>query len=239
LGEATVRRLAAAGAVVTVVDFNEERGRSLVTELGSGSRFQKTDVTDGDQVAEAVAVANEAAPLRVAVCCAGVAAVERSVDRDGRPHDPATFARVININLIGTFHVLSMAAAAMAGSDPLADGERGVIVTTASVAAYDGQIGQIAYAASKGGVVAMTLPAARDLAPLGIRVCTIAPGLMETPLLGQLPEAAKAALAKDIVFPKRLGRPDDYASMALYIIEQPYLNGETIRLDAALRMPPK
>jgi NAD(P)-dependent dehydrogenase (short-subunit alcohol dehydrogenase family) len=239
LGEATVRRLAAAGAVVTVVDFNEERGRSLVTELGSGSRFQKTDVTDGDQVAEAVAVANEAAPLRVAVCCAGVAAVERSVARDGRPHDPATFARVININLIGTFHVLSMAAAAMAGSDPLADGERGVIVTTASVAAYDGQIGQIAYAASKGGVVAMTLPAARDLAPLGIRVCTIAPGLMETPLLGQLPEAAKAALAKDIVFPKRLGRPDDYASMALYIIEQPYLNGETIRLDAALRMPPK
>jgi NAD(P)-dependent dehydrogenase (short-subunit alcohol dehydrogenase family) len=161
------------------------------------------------------------------------------IGRDGTPHDVGSFTKLVQVNLIGTFNVMRIAASAIAATEPLADGERGVIVNTASVAAFDGQIGQIAYSASKGGVVGMTLPAARDLAPVGIRVCTIAPGLFDTPLLGSLPEDQRAALAKDVVFPKRLGQPAEYGQLARAIVENSYFNGETFRLDGGIRMPPK
>jgi NAD(P)-dependent dehydrogenase (short-subunit alcohol dehydrogenase family) len=240
LGEATVRRLAAAGAEVTILDFNADRGDALAKELGGATKFVKADVTDADQVAEAVALASESAPLRININCAGTGDALRTIGRDGTPHDYKRFMRVININLVGTFNTMTYAASAMAKGDPIDDdGERGVIVNTASIAAFEGQTGQLAYAASKGGIVSMTLTAARDLAPVGIRVCTIAPGLMDTPLLGSLPDAQKAALAKDVVFPKRLGLPDNYAQLAQAIVENPYLNGETLRIDGALRMPPK
>jgi NAD(P)-dependent dehydrogenase (short-subunit alcohol dehydrogenase family) len=239
LGEATVRRLAAAGADVTIVDRDAERGQALAVELGPAATFARADVSDPAQVATAVALAAGRAPLRVAINCAGIGDALRTVGRDGAPHDFERFVRVITVNLIGTFNTMRLAASAMAGTPPTDDGERGVIVNTASIAAFDGQIGQIAYAASKGGIAAMTLPAARDLAAAGIRVCTIAPGLMDTPLLGRLPAAAKEALAKDVVFPRRLGDPDDFAGLVLAIVENPYLNGETIRLDAGLRMPPR
>jgi NAD(P)-dependent dehydrogenase (short-subunit alcohol dehydrogenase family) len=226
LGEATVRRLAAAGAAVTIVDFDAERGRALASEL-AGAAFARADVTDPDQVAAAVSQAAEAAPLRIAVNCAGIGDALRTVGRDGTPHDFQRFVRVVTVNLIGTFNTLRLAASAMSRTEPMAGGERGVIVNTASIAAFDGQIGQIAYAASKGGIAGMTLPAARDLAAAGIRVCTIAPGLMDTPLLGRLPADAKEGLAKDVVFPRRLGDPDDFARLVLAIVENPYLNGET------------
>jgi NAD(P)-dependent dehydrogenase (short-subunit alcohol dehydrogenase family) len=239
LGAATVRRLAAAGAAVTIVDFNGERGAALAEELGGDTRFVKADVTDPDQVAEAVRAAAEGAALRIGVNCAGTGDAQRIVERDGSPHDLKRFMRIININLVGTFNSLRYAAAAMAGNDPDDDGERGVIVNTASIAAFDGQIGQVAYSASKGAIVGLTLPAARDLAAVGIRVNTIAPGLMDTPLLGLLPEPARQALGAGVPFPKRLGRPDDFARLVAAIVENPYLNGETLRLDGALRMPPK
>ena len=239
LGEATVRRLVAAGAAVTILDFNGEKGEALAKELGGATKFVKADVTNAEQVAEAVAAAAEDAPLRIDVNCAGTGDALRTIGRDGTPHDFDRFMRVININLVGTFNTLRYAASAMAGNEPLADGERGVIINTASVAAFDGQIGQLAYSASKGAIVGLTLPAARDLSAPGIRVNTIAPGLMDTPLLGLLPDDAKAALGSGVLFPKRLGRPDDFAQLALAIVENSYVNGETIRLDGGLRMPPK
>ena len=239
LGEATVRRLAAGGADVTILDKNADRGEALAKELGGAAKFVSADVTDADQVSEAVAMAGEGAPLRVAVNCAGLGAALRTINRDGSPHDFDVFKFVVNVNLIGTFNVIRLAASAISKTEPLENGERGAIVNTASVAAFDGQIGQVAYSASKGGIVGMTLPAARDLAPVGIRVCTIAPGLMDTPLLGLLPDDQRQALGAGVLFPKRLGSPDEFAALVAAIVENPYLNGETIRLDGGLRMPPK
>jgi NAD(P)-dependent dehydrogenase (short-subunit alcohol dehydrogenase family) len=237
LGAATVRRLVAGGAKVMIVDRDEARGQALAGELGQA--FTKADVTDPAQIEAAIAAAAKLGTLRIAVSCAGVGWASRTLDRTGKPHDLDAFKTVIGDNLIGTFNVLRLAAAAIAKADPLEHGERGAIVNTASVAAFDGQIGQIAYAASKGGVVAMTLPAARDLAPAGIRVVTIAPGIFDTPLLGTLPEDRRAALAADVVFPKRLGDPAEYGALVVSIVETGYLNGETIRLDGGIRMPPK
>jgi NAD(P)-dependent dehydrogenase (short-subunit alcohol dehydrogenase family) len=233
LGEATARELAARGARVTVADLNEERGAALAGELGG--TFVKADVTDEAQVAAAVERAGE---LRLAVSCAGIGWAERTVKKDG-PAALEPFEAVVRVNLIGTFNVLRFAAAAMAGNEPDEGGERGAVVMTASIAAFDGQIGQAAYSASKGGVVGLTLPAARDLARLGIRVCTIAPGLFDTPLLAGLPEETRQALGAQVPHPARLGRPEEYAQLACQIAENPMLNGETIRLDGALRMPPK
>jgi NAD(P)-dependent dehydrogenase (short-subunit alcohol dehydrogenase family) len=237
LGEATVRELAAAGGEVTILDLNVELGEEIARAIGG--RFVRCDVTDEDDVKAAVSTAAERAPLRVAVNCAGIGPAARVVARDGSPHSLDLYRTVIDVNQVGTFNLLRIAAAAIAQSEPVDDGERGVIVNTASIAAFDGQVGQIAYSASKGAIVGMTLPAARDLASLGIRVCTIAPGLFETPLLGGLPEAAREGLAEDVVFPKRLGRPRDFAHLVKAIVENPYLNGETIRLDGALRMQPR
>jgi NAD(P)-dependent dehydrogenase (short-subunit alcohol dehydrogenase family) len=237
LGAATARRLAAAGARVVVVDLHEERGRALAGELGG--EFAQADVSDGDALSAAVDQAAALGPLRIAVACAGVGWAARTVDKSGAPHDLALFQKVVGVNLVGTFNLLRLAASAMAKVEPLESGERGVVIQTASVAAFEGQIGQIAYAASKGGVVGMTIPAARDLAPLGVRVCTIAPGLFDTPLLGLLPPEARASLGAGVVFPKRLGDPAEYADLALHIVSNSYLNGETIRLDGALRMQPK
>jgi NAD(P)-dependent dehydrogenase (short-subunit alcohol dehydrogenase family) len=233
LGEATARELAARGARVTIADLNEERGDSLAAELAGA--FAKADVTDEEQVRAAVEAAGE---IRLAVSCAGIGWAERTVSKSG-PAQLQPFEAVVRVNLIGTFNVLRLAAAAMAGNEPDADGQRGAVVMTASIAAFEGQIGQTAYSASKGGVVGLTLPAARDLARLGIRVCTIAPGLFDTPLLAALPEEARQALGEQTPFPARLGRPEEYARLACQIAENPMLNGETIRLDGALRMAPK
>jgi NAD(P)-dependent dehydrogenase (short-subunit alcohol dehydrogenase family) len=237
LGAATARRLARGGAKVVVVDRDEARGHVLASELGAV--FAKADVTDPGQVEAAVARAGELGPLRVAVSCAGVGWPARTLDKTGQPHDLELFRTVVSVNLIGTFNVLRLAAAAIAQTAPLADGQRGCIVNTASIAAFDGQIGQAAYAASKAGVVGLTLPAARDLASAGIRVVTIAPGLFDTPMLGELPADKRAALGDGVVFPKRLGSPDEYGELVAAIIANDYLNGETIRLDGALRMAPK
>jgi NAD(P)-dependent dehydrogenase (short-subunit alcohol dehydrogenase family) len=237
LGSATARGLARGGAKLVIVDRDEAKGQALAAELGA--TYVKADVTDPAQVEAAVGQAAQLGPLRVAVSCAGVGWASRTLDKTGKPHDLALFQTVVGINLIGTFNVLRLAASAIAKTDPLENGERGVIVNTASVAAFDGQIGQIAYAASKAGVVGMTLPAARDLAPVGIRVLTIAPGIFDTPMLGALPEDKRAALAADVVFPKRLGDPAEYGALVAAIVENGYLNGEVIRLDGALRMPPK
>jgi 3-hydroxyacyl-CoA dehydrogenase / 3-hydroxy-2-methylbutyryl-CoA dehydrogenase len=233
LGEATARALAARGARVTVADLNEERGEPLASELGA--TFAKADVTDEGQVRAAVEAAGE---LRLAVSCAGIGWAERTVKREG-PAALEPFETVVRVNLIGTFNVLRLAAASMAENEPDEGDERGAVVMTASIAAFDGQIGQAAYSASKGGVVGLTLPSARDLARLGIRVCTIAPGLFDTPLLAGLPEETRQALGAQVPHPPRLGRPEEYAQLACHIAENPMLNGETIRLDGALRMPPK
>jgi len=239
LGAATARRLAAEGAAVTVVDLNQEAGDAIASGLPNGARFVRADVTDIDQVANAVDLAGEDAPLRIVVNCAGIGIGERTIDREGNPADLGRFTKVLTINLIGSYNVASQAASAMATLDPLEHEERGIIIHTASVAAFDGQIGQTAYSASKGGVVGMTLPMARDLSSVGVRVMTIAPGIIDTPLLGSLNEEMRLALAKGVPFPKRLGTPDDYAQLAISIIENGYLNGETIRMDGALRMPPR
>jgi NAD(P)-dependent dehydrogenase (short-subunit alcohol dehydrogenase family) len=240
LGEATTRALAARGAAVTILDLQADKGEALAAELGGHTTFVRTDVTDEDSVRAAIEDATgKDRPLRIAVNCAGIGWAARVLSRDGSPHELAPFTRTVMVNLVGTFNVLRLAAAAMARTEPGEDGERGVVVNTASIAAYDGQIGQIAYAASKGGIVGLTLPAARDLASVGVRVCTIAPGLVDTPLLAALPEEARTSLAAGIPFPRRLGRPDDYAQLALAIIEQGYLNGEVVRMDAALRMAPR
>ena len=239
LGEATARRLHADGAHVVIADLNEERGGALASELGERAAFLRADVSDPDAVQQAVRAA-AAAPggLRISVCCAGVGWAERVAGRRGA-HSADPFERVIRINLIGTFNVLRLAAAAMVTQDPVPPGERGVCVNTASIAAFDGQIGQVAYSASKGGIVGMTLPAARDLAAAGVRVCTIAPGTFDTPLLGALPEENRMALAEAIPFPPRLGRPEEYADLVAHIVSNEMLNGETIRLDGALRMAPR
>ncbi|HET7054412.1 MAG TPA: SDR family NAD(P)-dependent oxidoreductase [Solirubrobacterales bacterium] len=240
LGEATARMLAAAGARVVIADLNAEKGEALAAELGEGASFLSADVTDEAAVATAVERATAAGEdgLRVSVCCAGIGWAER-VAHKGGPHNLEFFSNVVKVNLIGTFNVLRLAAAAMSGNEPDAEGERGVCVNTASIAAYDGQIGQIAYSASKGGIVGMTLPAARDMASRGVRVMTIAPGLFDTPLLAALPGEAREALGAGIPFPSRLGRPAEYAQLVEQIVANPMLNGETIRLDGALRMPPK
>lgn len=238
LGLATARRLAAAGAVVTILDLPRSAGAEIAAELGG--TFHPADVTSEEEVRAAVAAAEARGPLRVVVNCAGIAPPAKVLDRDGNPGSLADFETIIRINLVGTFNVISQAAAAMAATDPdAASGDRGVIVNTASVAAFDGQIGQPAYSASKGGVHAMTLPIARELARYGIRVCTIAPGIMETPMLAGLPEAAQQSLGQQVPYPQRLGRPDEYASLVMQIVENGYLNGETIRLDGAIRMAPK
>jgi NAD(P)-dependent dehydrogenase (short-subunit alcohol dehydrogenase family) len=237
LGEATVRMLHARGALVTIADVNAEKGAALATELGL--EFASCDVREESQVQAAVEKSAAAeGGLRIAVCCAGTGWAQKVAGSRG-PHPLLPFETIIAINLIGTFNVLRYAGAAMVPNTPLADGERGVCVNTASIAAFDGQVGQIAYSASKGGVVAMTLPAARDLAQYGIRVNTIAPGLFDTPLLSALPEEARQKLGAGIPFPQRLGSPEEYAQLAGQIVENRMLNGETIRLDGALRMPPR
>lgn len=236
LGLATARRLVAAGAHVTIIDLASSKGAEIADELGG--LFVASDVTNADEVQAAVAAAQAAAPLRVVVNCAGIAPPAKVLDREGNPAVLADFERVIRINLVGTFNVISQASAVIAKNE-LHDEERGVIVNTASVAAFDGQIGQPAYSASKGGVHAMTLPVARELARYGIRVCTIAPGIMETPMLMGLPQAAQDSLGQQVPFPSRLGRPDEYAVLVQQIVENGYLNGETIRLDGAIRMAPR
>jgi NAD(P)-dependent dehydrogenase (short-subunit alcohol dehydrogenase family) len=240
LGEATARALAARGAQVAILDLGRSKGAAVAASLGGGAFFAEADVTDEAAVSAALdEAASRFGALHACVNCAGIGSAMRTVDKDGRPFDLRIFRKTIEINLVGTFNVLRLAASHMAKNAPNPDGERGVIVNTASAAAYDGQIGQAAYSASKAGVVGMTLPIARDLAKLGIRVCTIAPGLFETPLLMTMPEPARQTLAATIPFPSRLGRPPEFASLALQIVENAMLNGETIRLDGAVRMPPK
>jgi NAD(P)-dependent dehydrogenase (short-subunit alcohol dehydrogenase family) len=237
LGEATVRALHGRGALVTIADVNVEKGQALAAELGL--EFASCDVRQEDQVQAAVELAAKAeGGLRIAVCCAGTGWAQKVAGSKG-PHPLLPFQTIIEINLIGTFNTLRFAASAMIANEPLVDGERGVCLNTASIAAFDGQIGQIAYSASKGGVVGMTLPAARDLAQYGIRVNTIAPGLFDTPLLAALPEEARTKLGAGVPFPQRLGLPAEYAQLATSIVENRMLNGETIRLDGALRMPPR
>jgi NAD(P)-dependent dehydrogenase (short-subunit alcohol dehydrogenase family) len=238
LGEATVRRLHAAGAVVVIADVNPEKGEPLAEELGIA--FVQTDVREEDQVQAAVDKAAEAeGGLRIAISCAGTGIPIKVASSKG-PHPLDAFKVIIDINLIGTFNLMRLAAFSMlSNNEPDEEGERGVCINTASVAAFEGQVGQIAYSASKGGVVAMTITAARDLADKGIRVNTIAPGLFDTPLLGALPEDKRAALGAQVPFPSRLGRPEEYAQLAQQIAENPMLNGETIRLDGAIRMAPR
>jgi 3-hydroxyacyl-CoA dehydrogenase / 3-hydroxy-2-methylbutyryl-CoA dehydrogenase len=236
LGEATARRLHAGGAHVVIADLNQERGDALLGELGDRADFIRVDVTDAERVQEAAHLAAElAGGLRISVCCAGIGWAERVASGRG-PHSLEPFETLIRVNLIGTFNVLRFAAAEMLDQEPLDSGERGVCINTASIAAFDGQIGQVAYSASKGGIVGLTLPAARDLARSGIRVCAIAPGTFDTPLLAGLPEENRQALAQAIPFPRRLGRPEEFAALAAHIVENEMLNGETIRLDGALRM---
>ena len=239
LGEATARLVHSHGAHVVIADLNEDKGNALAAELGERARFVRTDVTQPEQVQEAVDdAATAAGGLRISICCAGIGWAERVAGRRGA-HGLQPFETVIGVNLIGTFNVLRLAAAAMVDQEATASGERGVCINTASIAAFDGQIGQISYSASKGAIVGMTLPAARDLAVAGVRVCTIAPGTFDTPLLGALPEENRQALASAIPFPSRLGRPEEFAALAVHIVQNEMLNGETIRLDGALRMAPK
>ena len=238
LGAATARMVVDHGGSVVLADVDKDRGERVAAELGERARFVATDVTDEASVRQAVAVAADGEGLHAAVNCAGIAPAERVLGRQG-PHSLARFVAAIQVNLVGTFNVTRLAAEAMAGNGPLADGERGVIVHTASVAAFDGQIGQAAYAASKAGVAGMTLPIARELARLGIRVMAVAPGIFDTPMLAGLPEQVRASLGAQVPFPSRLGRPEEYAALVRHIVENPMLNGETIRLDGAIRMAPK
>ena len=239
LGEATVRTLVEGGANVVIADLQAEKGQAMAAALGKQARFAKTDVTSESDGTAAVDLAvKEFGGLQGLVNCAGIAVAEKTVGKNG-PHVLANFARCITVNLIGTFNMIRLAAAVMTKGQPNVAGERGVIVNTASVAAYDGQIGQAAYAASKAGIVGLTLPVARDLSRDGIRVCTIAPGIFETPMMDTLPKEVQEALGKMVPFPSRLGRPAEYAALARHIIENEMLNGETIRLDGAIRMAPK
>jgi NAD(P)-dependent dehydrogenase (short-subunit alcohol dehydrogenase family) len=239
LGAATARMLAEQGGRVVLADINADAGSAVAAELGERARFVQADVTDEASVQRAVDTAREVfGRLHGAVCCAGIGPAERVVGRNG-PHSLASFTRVVTVNLIGTFNVIRLAGAAMQGNEPGPSGERGVIVDTASVAAFDGQIGQAAYAASKGGIVAMTLPIAREFARFGIRVMTIAPGIFETPLLGSLSKEIQDSLGQQVPFPSRLGQPSEYAALVRHIVENQMLNGEVIRLDGAIRMAPK
>jgi len=238
LGAATARALHARGASVVIADLNAEKGEALAGELGERAGFIEVNVMEPEPVQAAVDAAAAEGGLRISVCCAGIGWAQRTAGKQG-PHDLEVFHNVVKVNLIGTFNVLRLACTAMNENDPDDEGERGVCVNTASIAAFDGQIGQVAYSASKGGVVGLTLPAARDMSSRGIRVNTIAPGLFDTPLLAALPEEQREALGAGIPFPSRLGRPEEYAQLAVQVVENPMLNGETIRLDGALRMPPK
>jgi NAD(P)-dependent dehydrogenase (short-subunit alcohol dehydrogenase family) len=235
LGAATAEALAAAGAKVVVFDINAANAEAVAQRIGGVA--VAGDVAEEAPVAKAVEEAAKLAPLRIAVACAGIAPAARVAGKNG-PHDLELFSRVIRVNLIGTFNLLRLAAAKMTANDPLPTGERGLVVNTASIAAYEGQIGQAAYSASKGGVVGLTLPAARELARFGVRVVTIAPGLIHTPLMDGLTPEARESLGKQPLFPQRLGRPDEFASMVLAVAANPLLNGSTIRLDGALRLPP-
>jgi NAD(P)-dependent dehydrogenase (short-subunit alcohol dehydrogenase family) len=239
LGAATVKRFHAAGARLVVADVNVDLGQRLVDELGPGANFCRTDVTSEADAQAAIDCARERfGALHGLVNCAGIGPAERVNGKKG-PHRLETFSRVIQINLLGAFNMIRLAAAAMATNEPSQGGERGVIVNTASVAVWDGQIGQAAYAASKGGIVAMTLPIARELASSGIRVCAIAPGIFQTPMLDGLPLEVQESLGKSVPFPTRLGRPEEYAALAQHIVENEMLNGESIRLDGALRLAPR
>ncbi len=238
LGEATVRQLVSEGARVVIVDLNADRGKRLAAELGDAATFAQADVSSAEEVQAAVEQATSMGTLRAAVNCAGIGMAMRTISKDGTPHDLGVFQKIISVNLFGTFNILRLSASAMSKNEP-EDGERGVIVNTASVAAFDGQIGQVAYSASKGGIVGMTLPAARDLSKAQIRVVTIAPGTFDTPLLGMLPEEIRTALAATIPHPSRLGRPQEFGALACHIVENSYLNGEVIRLDGAIRMAPR
>jgi 3-hydroxyacyl-CoA dehydrogenase/3-hydroxy-2-methylbutyryl-CoA dehydrogenase len=239
LGAATVRALHEAGASVVIADLNAELGEELASELGERASFATADVTDPEAVTAAVeAAAGAEGGMRISVCCAGVGWAGRVAGKQG-PHDLEIYSKVIGVNLIGSFNVLRLACAAMSGNEPDKEGERGVCINTASIAAFDGQIGQVAYSSSKAGVAGMTLPAARDMAARGVRVVTIAPGTFDTPMLAALPQERRDALGAEIPFPNRLGQPQEYASLALEIVRNPMINGETIRLDGALRMPPR
>jgi len=240
LGEATAREIVARGGRVAILDRDRARGAEVAKSLGAAALFAEADVSSEAEVAAALdRAASELGGIQAVVSCAGIGTPGRVVDKQGKPLDLGVFRKVIEVNLIGTFNVLRLSAARMLANAPNAGGERGAIVNTASIAAFEGQIGQAAYAASKGGVVGMTLAVARDLAQAGIRVCTIAPGLFATPLLMGLPGPAREALAKSIPFPPRLGDPGEYAALACHILENPMLNGEVIRLDGALRMQPR
>ena len=241
LGEATARELAAAGSTVVVADLNEERGKKVAEEIGG--EFVKTDVSDEASVAAAVAVAaGQEAPLRAVVNCAGIGWAERTVNREGAPHSLATFRKVLDINLIGTFNLMRIGAAAVARTEAVdADGQRGVVINTASIAGLEGQTGQLAYSASKGGIIGMTVPAARDLAAIGMRVNTICPGIIDTPIYGTGPasEEFKARLSAPIVFPKRMGAAAEFAHLVRALIENDYMNAEVIRFDGGVRFQPK
>jgi NAD(P)-dependent dehydrogenase (short-subunit alcohol dehydrogenase family) len=244
LGEATARALAQAGAEVVIADLNEERGKAVAAEIGG--RFVRADVTDESSVQSAVAAAAGGPPLRTAVSCAGIGWAARTVGRDGSPHDLASFQKVIAVNLVGTFNLMRLAAAAIAQTPPAdADGQRGVIINTASVAGLEGQTGQVAYSASKGGIIGMTVPASRDLSVVGIRVNTICPGVIDTPIYhgiagdGKAAEEFKAKLAAPVVFPKRIGRPDEFGHLVRMLIENDYMNAEVIRFDGGIRFQPK
>ena len=241
LGEATARALAAAGSTVVVADLNADRGEAVAAEVGG--KFVQTDVADEASVTAAVEVAaGQGAPLRVVVNCAGIGWAERTVNRDGSPHSFATFRKVIDINLIGTFNLMRIGAAAVARTEPVdADGQRGVVINTASVAGIEGQTGQLAYSASKGGIIGMTVPAARDLAAIGMRVNTICPGIIDTPIYGTGPasEEFKTRLAAPIVFPKRMGTAAEFAQLARSLIENDYMNAEVVRFDGGIRFQPK
>ncbi len=237
LGAATARKLAGAGMKVAILDLNDELGEAVAAELGGV--FAHCDVTSEDDMVAAVDVAAQLGEIRVVVNCAGIGPPCRTLARDGSPHPLALFRKVIDINLVGTFNTIRVAASAMARNKPDDQNDRGAIINTSSVAAYDGQIGQAAYSASKGAIVGMTLPVARDLSVLGIRVSTIAPGIIDTPLLAGLPEPAKASLGKQVLHPKRLGQPEEYADLVMFLVTHPYMNGETIRMDGGIRMGPR
>jgi NAD(P)-dependent dehydrogenase (short-subunit alcohol dehydrogenase family) len=239
LGAATARLLVENGAQVVLADVDAESGEQMATQIGNRAKFIRTDVTDEASVQDALdSVVETFGSLSGVVNCAGIGPAARVVGKKG-VHDLGLFTRTVEINLVGTFNVIRLAAVRLAGNEPDDEGERGLIINTASVAAYDGQIGQAAYAASKGGVVALTLPVARELASSGIRVVTIAPGIFETPMLAALPEDAKESLGKQVPFPQRLGKPEEYAALAKHIVENRMLNGEVIRLDGAIRMAPR